>query len=61
MITIAQSGQHTHTSSSSWSALGTTDLVAHANLLLRHVARLLAVFVHVIENREPEIRDTRVS
>ena len=45
---------------SGWAALGGSDLAGHAILLLQHVARLLALFVHVIEGREPETRETRV-
>lgn len=37
-----------------------TDLSGHANHLLRHVGRLLAVFVHILEGREPETRETKV-
>ena len=48
-------------SSAGWAALDDTDLATHALLLLRHVGRLLAVFVHVLEGREPETRETKVS
>jgi hypothetical protein len=46
-------------SSSPWAALGDPDLAGNAAILLRHVARLLAVFVHVLEGREPETREAR--
>lgn len=61
MTRSAQCGQATPTSGSGWAALGDPDLVGYADLLLRHTARLLALFVHVIEGREPETRETRVS
>ena len=58
MTRAAQSGRVSPVSS--WAALGETDLRSHAALLLYHVAKLLAVFVHVIEGRELESRETRV-
>ena len=61
MTRSAQCGQATPTSGPGWAALGDPDLVGYADLLLRHTARLLALFVHVIEGREPETRETRVS
>lgn len=61
MTRSAQYGQATPTSGSGWAALGDPDLAGYAGLLLQHTARLLALFVHVIEGREPETRETRVS
>lgn len=58
MDRLVQSGQSL--SSSSWAALGDSHLAGHAAALLRHVARLLAVFVHVLEGREPDTRETKV-
>lgn len=58
MDRLVQSGQPL--SSSPWAALGDPELSAHAAVLLRHVGRLLAVFVHVLEGREPETRETKV-
>ncbi len=49
----AESGQ-------SWLALSEPTLAPHASTLLTHTARLLAVFVHVIESREAEPRDSKV-
>ncbi|CAI7995434.1 Huntingtin [Geodia barretti] len=57
MDRLVQSGQPP--SSSPWAALGDSELSAHAAVLLRHVGRLLAVFVHVLEGREPETRETK--
>ena len=59
MDRLVQSGQPP--SSSPWAALGDSELSAHAAVLLRHVGRLLAVFVHVLEGREPETRETKVT
>ena len=57
---LAQTDQSV-SSSSSWAAVGGGDLAKLATVLLQHVARLLAVFVHILEGREPETRETKVS
>lgn len=49
----AQSGQ-------SWSALSEPLLVSHAGKLLNHTVKLLSIFVHIIEHREPEPKESRV-
>ena len=49
----AQSGQ-------SWSALSEPSLVSHAGKLLNHTVKLLSIFVHIIEHREPEPKESRV-
>ena len=49
----AQSGQ-------SWSALSEPSLVSHAGRLLNHTVKLLSIFVHIIEHREPEPKESKV-
>ena len=41
----------------SWSAISDPFLVSQATQLLGHTLKLLCVLVHVIEQREPEIRE----
>lgn len=50
----AQSGQ-------SWSALSEPSLVSHAGRLLNHTVKLLSIFVHILEHREPEAKESKVS
>lgn len=45
------------TGGQSWSAISEPSLVSQATQLLGHTVKLLSVLVHVIEQREPEIRE----
>lgn len=49
--------QHENTANPVWDALENDTLVQFAKNLLSHNVKLLSVFVHIIEQREPEIRD----
>lgn len=49
--------QHESQTHSTWGALKDSTLVHFATNFLLHNVRLLSVFVHVIEQREPENRD----
>ena len=40
-----------------WGALDNDTLVQFATFFLSHNVILLSVFVHIVEQREPEIRD----
>lgn len=52
--------QHTKTtspSSSVWGALEDDTLIQFASNFLSHNVKLLSIFIHIIEERDPEIRD----
>lgn len=50
--------QHTKTTAGSlWESLGDDTLVQFATDFLSHNVKLLSIFVHIIEERDPEIRD----
>lgn len=42
---------------SAWGALGDQTLTEFAGNFLSHVVKLLCMFVHIIEEREPEVRE----
>lgn len=49
--------RHESSSSLAWGALKDDTLVQFATNFLSHNIKLLSVFVHIIEQREPEMRD----
>lgn len=49
--------QRASTGSPNWGALEDATLVQFATNFLSHNVKLLSIFVHVIEEREPEIRE----
>ncbi len=44
-------------SNTAWGAIGEERLAAFANNILFHNIKLLSLFVHIIEGREPELRE----
>ena len=48
---------HTNTTRPTWGLLDDPHLVLFADYFLSHNVKLLSVFVHIVEEREPEIRD----
>lgn len=49
--------QQSNSANPVWGALDNDTLTQFATLFLSHNVMLLSVFVHIIEQREPEIRD----
>lgn len=46
-----------HKTGSVWGALEDNSLIQFASDFLSHNVKLLSIFVHIIEEREPEIKD----
>ena len=40
-----------------WCAITDPTLCTHASTLFKHIVKLMCVFVHVIEQKEPEVKD----
>jgi len=53
--------QHSAESGQSWCALSEPSLVSHANSLLSHIVKVLCIFANIIEHREPEAKESKVS
>jgi len=51
--------QHSAESGQSWCALSEPSLVSHANSLLSHIVKVLCIFAHIIEHREPEAKESK--
>lgn len=47
----------TNTAHPTWGLLDDPHLILFADYFLSHNVKLLSVFVHIVEEREPEIRD----
>lgn len=54
---IVSMKQQSYSANPVWGALDSDTLVQFATFFLSHNVMLLSVFVHIIEQREPEIRD----
>lgn len=48
---------HTKTTSFTWGLFEDAPLIQFAEYFLSHNIKLLSVYVHIVEEREPEIRD----
>lgn len=49
--------QHASDASTVWGGLEDDTLIQFASTFLSHNVKLLSVYVHIIEGRDPEVRD----